>query len=717
MMKRCILFLLTIASLTVSAGNSLSLPALSGKPGDTLSVSVQFECTDAVTAMEIALPLSPYIQYVGTSAMLNAARANGHTLYAQSVRDTLFVQIYSLSLSALQGQLGELFSFRLELRNEPQILPLQPQVKAVDAQGQCLPVSIVQGKITTLAPKITIRTPTIDYGHRPIRQTYTQTLSIQNIGTSSLTIDSLSLPNDLFAYDGKARTIAAGTVADIPIRYTPVQRGAYSGIVKIHSNATNAALRVNSEATIIADPFSVNELHVGAASGIADSLVTIPLTMNNMEPIVAMQCAFRLPQELLFDAGSFNVNANRTNGHIALSSVHGDTLSLYIYSPTNQPLSADDGEVASFRLRLNGNSGTYYLTPIDVILSNAASENMVSATSRGSVRIQSPRLSCGNSVTFADAVITDVVHATFSLRNNGDAPLIIERATFLAEGFSVVEPLPVSVAARQSTSLTIAYQPKAEGDFSTTMNLYTNDPTARLKSIALSGHIYEPNSLSVEGTSRHEDGAYTLSVSLSNYTDIVAAQFDVHWIGTMATSQAQCTPSPRLQQHNCSVSRIGDADYRVLVYSMANISVSGHDGELLRLLFTSQESSTTDYCGTTLTIDNIVLSNAHGENKQSQSALTYHVEQPCIPTTLNAHMVNPYTLYPNPATDIVYLRGHDIASVRVFSSAGNLVYDALPTESRTEHAIDIRKLATGVYIVVVYDTHHIAHTTTFIKSE
>lgn len=233
-MKRCILFLLTIASLTVSAGNSLSLPALSGKPGDTLSVSVQFECTDAVTAMEIALPLSPYIQYVGASAVLNAAHTNGHTLYAQSVRDTLFVQIYSLSLSTLQGQTGELFSFRLELRNEPQILPLQPQVKAVDAQGQCLPVSIVQGKITTLAPKITIRTPTIDYGHRPIRQTYTQTLSIQNIGTSSLTIDSLSLPDDLFAYDGEARIVAAGTVADIPIRYTPVQRGAYSGIVKIH---------------------------------------------------------------------------------------------------------------------------------------------------------------------------------------------------------------------------------------------------------------------------------------------------------------------------------------------------------------------------------------------------------------------------------------------------------------------------------------------------
>lgn len=109
MMKRCILFFLTIASLTISASNSLSLPVLSGMPNDTLTVSVQFDCTDAVTALEIALPLTPYIQYVGASAVLNATRSNGHMLYAQSVRDTFFVQIYSLSLSTLQGKQASYF--------------------------------------------------------------------------------------------------------------------------------------------------------------------------------------------------------------------------------------------------------------------------------------------------------------------------------------------------------------------------------------------------------------------------------------------------------------------------------------------------------------------------------------------------------------------------------------------------------------------------------
>lgn len=695
-----------------SADNRLTLSEASGTPGTEVSVSVALTNTDAVSALQLTLPIGKELRYADGSCVLAAARSNGHTLTASQVDNELRIYIYSLSLNPLQGNTGELLSFRLLLGKEPADYAIRPNVVLSDATGANLSASVAEGQVTILAPKLQIVTPEIDYGHIPIRATYMQSLSLQNVGNLPLTVSGITTSDPLFTPSVTTLTIAPNSTTDVPVVFAPVTRGKTSAQVSVISDAVNGVQR----ATLWADPFSVNELHVGSASGIADSLVILPLTMNNMEPIVAMQCAFRLPSELVFDADNFRVNATRTNGHTALSSVHGDTLSLYIYSPTNQPLLSSDGEVASFRLRLNGNSSTYYLTPMDVILSNVTSENMVSSTSDGYVSIRSPRLNCNDRLTFADAPVTNIAHAALSVHNDGDAPLVIERATFLAEGYSVVEPLPVSVLPWSEMPLTIAYQPQAEGDFSTVMNLYTNDPTARLKSIALSGHIYEPNSLSVEGVSRQEDSAYTLSVSLSNYTDIVAAQFDVHWISTMATSQAQCTPSSRLQQHNYSVTRIGDADYRVLVYSMANTPVSGHDGELLQLLFTPQDATTTDYCGTTLTIDNIVLSNARGENKQSQSPITYRVEQHCIPTDLTAHTATPYTIYPNPATDMVYLRGHNIASVRIFSSAGSLIYYTRPTERQTEHAIDVSTWATGVYMVVVYDANHTSHTTRFIKA-
>lgn len=598
--------------ITAVADNRLSLSQASGTPGTEVSVSVSLSNTDSVSALQIALPLGKYLHYIDGSCTLSSARSNGHVITASQVDEELRIYIYSLSLSSLRGEAGELLTFRLSLGKEPADYTLLPQVVLSDATGKDLNASVSAGKVSILAPKLQVLTPQVDFGHIPIRDTYVQSLSLQNVGNLPLDITNISSDDALFIPQTPTLTIAPHATADIAIEYSPTLRGQTSARLSILSNAINGA----QYATIIADPFSVNELYVSSASGVADSIVGISLTMNNMEPIVAVQCAFLLPTELVYEKNSFSLCAPREDGHIALSSMHGDTLSLYIYSPTNKPLKANSGELATFRLRLNGNSNAYSLIPMDVVLSNANSENMLSAAFEGSVSIQSPQLNCENNMRFTDAPVTEVAYTTLLIRNYGDAPLLIERATFLAEGYSIVDTLPLSISPWSEAPFTVAYSPKQEGDFSTTMNLYTNDPTMRMKTIAVSGHIYEPNSLSATGTAMPND-AYSLSVSLSNYSDIVAAQFDIHWLAEMTTSQTQCTPSPRLQQHNYSVTDINDSTYRVLVYSMANTPIAGHDGELLQLLYTPKNQQSVNYCGIPFTIDNIVLSNANGENKQS----------------------------------------------------------------------------------------------------
>jgi hypothetical protein len=119
------------------------------------------------------------------------------------------------------------------------------------------------------------------------------------------------------------------------------------------------------------------------------------------------------------------------------------------------------------------------------------------------------------------------------------------------------------------------------------MNLYTNDPTNRLKAIALSGHVYEPNSLTIEGMET-SDGKYQLAISLNNYTDIVALQYDIHWRSDMTTSQAAFTPTARLQNHSYSIVRMDVDTYRVLIYSLVNSPIIGSSGELHQLIFTPQ---------------------------------------------------------------------------------------------------------------------------------
>ena len=61
------------------------------------------------------------------------------------------------------------------------------------------------------------------------------------------------------------------------------------------------------------------------------------------------------------------------------------------------------------------------------------------------------------------------------------------------------------------------------------MNLYTNDPNSRLKTVAVSGQIFDPNILLLEG-GLNNSGNYSITLSLNNNSNIVAAQYDVHWV-------------------------------------------------------------------------------------------------------------------------------------------------------------------------------------------
>ena len=245
---------------------------------------------------------------------------------------------------------------------------------------------------------------------------------------------------------------------------------------------------------------------------------------------------------------------------------------------------------------------------------------MVSATSQGKVTIKAPKFNGNASLSFGDISITKQAMASYSIRNSGSAPWVIERATFLAEGYSVVEELPLSIANNNSATITVAYQPSAEGNFSTTMNLYTNDPTNRLKTVVLSGNVYAPNTLSVEGQTQ-DDGTYALSIGLNNYSNIVALQYDLHWLSDMRTSTNDFVPSNRINTHNYLVTSIGENVYRVIIYSMNNTILQGHVGEVHQLIFTP--TNDVDYNNSVILIDNIVLSDVAGKNKSTEDRLEY----------------------------------------------------------------------------------------------
>lgn len=597
--------------LTAQAVNTVTLTSVQGHPGDEVEVAVNLSNTDEVTALEILVPLTDMLRYVDGSAIFNAERSNGHTLTASAKDGKLSICVYSLSLAPIKGTDGEICRFKVKLGKEPADYDLMPEVVLGDKDGNAVSCSVNKGVVTLLSPKIEITTPTLAYGRVPIRSSYTKTLTIHNAGNEPLEVSEIAFDgNDLSASPATC-TIAAGATKDIVVTYSPMQRGDVTKNVTITSNAINPKA---GKAVVTAQPYSVNELHVQRAEGISDEEVTVVLKMNNMEPIAGAQCSFKMPKELVYVEGSASAGAMCANtGHVALGSLQGDMLTLMLYSATNNVIPEGDGELMTFRVRLNGKSGWYNIKTVDVVLGNITMENMVSATSGEYVVIKSPAYSASTTLDMGETPVTEKKTCTYSIYNNGSTDLVISNVAFLSEGYSVEEELPLTIESKKTKNINVSYSPSKEGTHRTTMQVYTNDPVNRMFSVDVSVKVYEPNEIVASGT--NTKNGYQFTFSLDNYTDIVAVQMNLHWLPGMSTSTAQLVPTDRLKNHSYLVTDLGNATYQVLIYSMSNSLIVGNEGALFTLDYTATEG--TEYRDTELQVTDIVLSDAKGKNYAS----------------------------------------------------------------------------------------------------
>lgn len=610
---------------TLQATNTLTIGTAQGSPGDEVEVSVSLQNSDAVYALQFTIPLDDALHYVDGSIALNAIRSNSHSISALSQDGVLSVYVYSLGLNALKGNNGPICSFRLKLGKAPGSYPLTPSVKLSNASGSALLCSSVAGSVTISAPQLTLETTSIDWNRVAIRSSYSKSLILRNTGNTPLTITRFLFSAPEFSAAATPITIAAGENKSITVTYAPTKHGTMSETLTILSDASNGKQTVALTAT----PYSVNTLSIGSASGISDQEVTVNLTMANMEPIVAMQCSFTLPMALEYVDGSFTT-ASRSNGFTPAATLNGQKLSLYLYSSSNQPIERENGVIGSFRVKLNGKSGTYQLAPENVVLGNIALENMTSSTSYGTITIQSPSLSCASFLSMGSTPVTETASATFTLHNTGKVPMELSKVTFLAEGLSIAEALPITIANGSQKNITVQYSPTKAGDYSTTMNIYTNDPDKRMKSITVSGSIFEPNELTLEGKYGSSAKDYVISIGLDNYSDVAAIQMDIHVPSGMKTSSEKVSLSgTRLPNHSFTLVSMSKDVYRLVLFSMSNGTIKEHTGELATIAFVYDGEGELE--GQQILVTDEIISNTKGQNAKSGQVEAWIISQYEVP--------------------------------------------------------------------------------------
>ena len=627
-MKKLFLMIILAAGLMAEAQNTLSISSGEGRAGDEVTVTLSLDNSTAVTAMQAFVPLGSNLQYVSGSATLTE-RSNGHQLSATVLRDTLRLYSYSIANNAYTGNSGALITFQLTLGREPGDFRLTPvQCILSNANGNPVQMNVSGGAITVRAPKVMVSPTSHDFGRVPIRSSYTRTVTVSNVGNEPLILTSVETCPEGYSYPSRSTVpcylqaeqttaaIAAGAQHEVTLTYSPEVAGetTMAAIFQTNANVGDSIL------TLTATPFSVNELRPLDVSGHTDGVVTVELSMNNMDEIVGLQTAIKLPSALTYVDGSFAPDATRAAGYNATAGMHGDTLTLLMVNISGTPIQGNNGVVARFSLQLHGYN-SYGLNLLGTMLSDVGGNNVLSAVYPGRVNIYSPSLNCDNSVDLGSSAVTATTAGILPIYNGGNADLVISSVAYLPQdGWQTLSPLPMTVANHGRDTLHFSYSGGSEGSHNTEMLVYTNDPRNDLKRITLTMQRYEPNRLFMES---YAGGA--VSVMLDNYSDVTALQMDVKYPHRHFTLEpSDVTIGSRANGHTLNAVRQNDSTMRVLVLSMTNNVMNGNSGEVVRLQFHPINSN--DDASYPVYLENITLGCTDGQNRLSNAETTGSVQ-------------------------------------------------------------------------------------------
>lgn len=619
-MKRLLLTLFIFFSVTVSAQNVMSLSSSEGRPGDIVEIELSVQNTDNFVAFQTEIPLDGNLTYVENSAVLYRT-SGSHQLTASVVDGVLKLLAYSFPLTPFNGNEGVIATFQLKLGDNPGNYILKHNnAKISDASANALPLTTSSGNVKIISPKAEITTPTINYGHVPIRSSYNKTLTVKNTGNDVLTISNLIFSDETLSCPSfSEKNVAAGQSTSFTIVYSPVEEGAVNYRITLVSNSP-----VEPFANVTADPYAVNEIHLDEASGTSEDIIDFNVSVNNMTPITAFQFSIKMPSALQYQNGSIELSSRKTD-HLCHANMRNDTLVVIAYSPSNEAFLAEDGVIASFKLKIQGQYGYYHLYPINCILSNAQSENVISGSYSGYVNVKSPKINHNANLQFAVSSVLDTVKEYHTVRNTGSAPLRIDSVLFTDDYISTETGFPVIIENGNSAEINLICNKITEGDFSTTMKVYSNDPVNGLSFVKITGNRFEPNELVIDNEDVCDIKYLDVLVNLDNYSELTAMQADFiypHHYYTLQGSDIELTE--RCSNFVKVAVPMNDSTFKIIVYSSNNSLISGNEGAVLKIRLTRIDGADNETAK--IKIDNIILSDVKGNNKNSTGKCEKEIE-------------------------------------------------------------------------------------------
>ena len=496
-MKKILGILILLISNTFWAQNTFDLSSETIDVDTNFSLAVGLDNSSAVTAFQFDIDYNGDAIELSTGHSLTS-RADNHSLTASSVDDnTIRVIVYSASNALIDIGTGTVLNLNFTSQNLPGTYNLTiSDIVLSDASGAQLTSDATSGSVTVVGPIYNLNTTSVEFGDVPMGNSPTQNVSISNNGNSDLVISSYSLDSPFSISNTFPVTISSGSSTSFTINIDTSTKQDVTKTLTFTTSDTDP-LRAVQSSSIHANVFAVNEIHVGSGQGEANTEITIPVSINNMEPFSGFQFDISLPNDVSYVENSLEFTSRASDHSIAANVIGTNTLRFVAYSGTNAEFSGDEGEVFSFKLIPDVSSGTYYLNISNSIISNVTLGDIISDAYNGSFTINAPSLSTNvQTIDYGRIPITEVQTTQINLQNSGSANLIIDEVIMNTDVFSMPLDLPLSIDIGQSESTTLTFTPNVIGLYDEDISIRHNGP-ADQNIINVLADVFSPNYLRI----------------------------------------------------------------------------------------------------------------------------------------------------------------------------------------------------------------------------
>jgi hypothetical protein len=328
---------------------------------------------------------------------------------------------------------------------------------AMTAHGGSSSKVHLRGASSQPQSKLSLSAAGLNFGTVLVNGSSTQAVTLNNSGSSDISVSQVSLTGGPFSVSGLAApvTIAAGQSVALQATFAPTTAGAVSGSISIASNASNATATValsgtgvSASYTMSLSPVSLNFGNVNAGSSATQNVV-------------------------LSNTGNSGVTVTQVTASGTGISVSGAPVPLTLAPSQSVTLIAQFAPTTSGAV-----NGGVSVTNADGISAAAV------VTGTG---VQAGLTVTPGSASFGSVITGNTGTQTVQLKNSGTANLVISQATVTGTGFSGSGmTLPLTLTPGQSGSFSVQYAPQAAGSASGSVSIMSNAPNSPA-TVALAG--------------------------------------------------------------------------------------------------------------------------------------------------------------------------------------------------------------------------------------